>query len=229
MDIRVPDPLCATPHAPAQDMRRLLHRRSITSDYKSSGQKRLVDTPILLELRLFLFFHTMLERLNSSMVAEIIDLEAAILAAIDGRQPNPRRDGQSCARAFTEKLRILTQHLTTPTDDPLPRFLRIARCRSALASLPFRTAASRDTNRDVVLVLALFANDNPCAPTQRRCLRFKYSSVHEFKSVSEPPVHELSAANECILRFKCSATAASSNSFSTPEKPSRRTRRFRFP
>ena len=140
---------------------------------------------------------------------------AAILAAIDGRQPNPRRDGQSCARAFTEKLRILTQHLTTPTDDPLPRFLRIARCRSALASLPFRTAASRDTNRDVVLVLALFANDNPCAPTQRRCLRFKYSSVHEFKSVSEPPVHELSAANECILRFKCSATAASSNSFST--------------
>jgi hypothetical protein len=53
-------------------------------------------------------------------------LEAAILAATDGRQPNARWAGQSCARAFTEKLRILTQHLTTPTDDPLPRFFRLA-------------------------------------------------------------------------------------------------------
>ena len=112
------------------------------------------------------FFTYDAERLDSSMVAEIIDLEAAILAAIDGRQPNPRRDGQSCARAFTEKLRILTQHLTTPTDDPLPRFLRIARCRSALVSLPFRTAAAGDAMGSDVLVLALFTDDHPCAPAE---------------------------------------------------------------
>jgi hypothetical protein len=57
-----------------------------------------------------------------------------------------------------------------------------SRCRSALASLPFRTAASRDANREIVLVLALLADDSPCAPAKfqrgnRGRLRFKYRST----------------------------------------------------
>ena len=61
-------------------------------------------------------------------MAEIIDLESAILAAVLGKSPEPRWSGRLCAKAFTEKLRFLMQHLTmmTPTNDPLPLFCRIA-------------------------------------------------------------------------------------------------------
>jgi hypothetical protein len=59
------------------------------------------------------------------MVDQIIDLETAILAATAGRRPHPRWAGKSSARAFTEKVRLLTRHLMTETDDPLPLFLRI--------------------------------------------------------------------------------------------------------
>ena len=62
------------------------------------------------------------------MVAEIIDLESAILTAVLGKSPDPRWSGRLCAKAFTERLRFLMQHLTmtTATNDPLPLFCRIA-------------------------------------------------------------------------------------------------------
>jgi hypothetical protein len=64
----------------------------------------------------------------SPTVAEIIDLESAILTAVLGKSPDPRWSGRLCAKAFTEKLRFLMQHLTmtTATNDPLPLFCRIA-------------------------------------------------------------------------------------------------------
>jgi hypothetical protein len=62
----------------------------------------------------------------SSMVVEIIGLESAILTMVAGNSPNPRWAGRLCAKAFTEKLRFLMQHLTTATNDPLPLFCRIA-------------------------------------------------------------------------------------------------------
>ena len=51
------------------------------------------------------------------MVAEIIDLESAILTVTAGYPPDPRWAGRSSAKALTEKLRILIQDLTTPADD----------------------------------------------------------------------------------------------------------------
>jgi hypothetical protein len=60
------------------------------------------------------------------MVAEIIDLESAILAAVLGKSPDPRWSGRLCAKAFTEKLTFLMQHLMTATNHPLPLFYRIA-------------------------------------------------------------------------------------------------------
>jgi hypothetical protein len=63
---------------------------------------------------------------DSPTVAEIIDLESAILTAVLGKSPDPRWSGRLCAKAFTERLRFLMQHLTTATNDPLPLFFRIA-------------------------------------------------------------------------------------------------------
>ena len=65
----------------------------------------------------------------SSIVAEIISLEGAILALTIGRPPNPPwatlSQGLSSAAAFVEKLRILILYLTTPANDRVPPFLRI--------------------------------------------------------------------------------------------------------
>ena len=64
----------------------------------------------------------------SPTVAEIIDLESAILTAVLAKSPNPRWSGRLCVKAFTEKLKFLMQHLTmtTATNDSLPLFCRIA-------------------------------------------------------------------------------------------------------
>jgi hypothetical protein len=61
----------------------------------------------------------------SSMVVEIMCLESAILTMMAGNSPDPRWSGQLCAKAFTEKLRILMQRLTM-TDGRVPLFVRIA-------------------------------------------------------------------------------------------------------
>jgi hypothetical protein len=57
----------------------------------------------------------------------------------------------------------------------------------------FRTAASGDTSRDTILVLALFADDDPCAPAD---LTFKEIGA----------VYNLSAVTGHSLRFKYRAT-----------------------
>jgi hypothetical protein len=62
----------------------------------------------------------------SSMVVEIIGFESAILTTVAGNSPNPRWAGRLCAKAFTEKLRILMQRLTATTDGRVPLFVRIA-------------------------------------------------------------------------------------------------------
>ena len=59
-------------------------------------------------------------------MAEIVALETAILTAVLGKSQDPHWSGRLSAKAFTEKLRFLMQHLTTTTNDPLPLFLRIA-------------------------------------------------------------------------------------------------------
>jgi hypothetical protein len=61
----------------------------------------------------------------SPTVAEIIDLESAILTAVLGKSPDPRWSGRLCAKAFTDKLSFLMQHLMTAINDPLPLFFRI--------------------------------------------------------------------------------------------------------
>jgi hypothetical protein len=55
-------------------------------------------------------------------------LRFSLLTAVLGKSPDPRWSGRLCAKAFTEKLRFLMQHLTmtTATNDPLPLFCRIA-------------------------------------------------------------------------------------------------------
>src|SRR5271165_5402876 len=44
-------------------------------------------------------------------------------------------------------------------------------------------------------------------PKDQRCLRFKCDSFYELNAVNPLPVHDLSAVNDCILRFKYSSTA----------------------
>ena len=61
----------------------------------------------------------------SSIVAEIISLESAILELVTGSPPNRTWARLSPDPAFVEKLRILIEDLTTPTDDRVPPFLRI--------------------------------------------------------------------------------------------------------
>ena len=78
-------------------------------------------------------------------MAEIIDLESAILAAVLGKSPEPRWSGRLCAKAFTEELRFLMQHLTMTTamNDPLPLFCRIGDADPHLRRYLFGRAASR--------------------------------------------------------------------------------------
>jgi len=61
----------------------------------------------------------------SSIIAEIISLESAILELMTGRPPNSTWARLSPDPAFVEKLKILIEDLTTPTDDRVPPFLRI--------------------------------------------------------------------------------------------------------
>jgi hypothetical protein len=61
----------------------------------------------------------------SSIIAEIINVESAILELMTGRPPNAGWARPSRVPAFVEKLRILIEDLTTPTDDQVPPFLQI--------------------------------------------------------------------------------------------------------
>ncbi|MBV8968567.1 MAG: TniQ family protein [Verrucomicrobia bacterium] len=61
----------------------------------------------------------------SSILADVMSLESAILALTAGFPPDPRWARGSSAQAFLEKLRKLVQYLTTPADDRVPPFFRI--------------------------------------------------------------------------------------------------------
>src|ERR1700732_1622374 len=93
------------------------------------------------------------------------------------------------------------QHLTmtTATNDPLPLFLSNSRCRSALASLPFRTAASRDANGSDVLVLALFADDHPCSPAKFQ----EIGAVYDLSTVRHPTPKAISITPARSETFRC--------------------------
>ena len=123
---RVPDPLCATPYAPAW-----------TCGVCFREDPLAITNPPARDKSLQLAFcwncgSSMLlydpEPPASPTVAEIIDLESAILTAVLAKSPNPRWSGRLCVKAFTEKLKFLMQHLTmtTATNDSLPLFCRIA-------------------------------------------------------------------------------------------------------
>ena len=58
----------------------------------------------------------------SSIIAEIISLESAILALTTGRPPNLTRARLSPVPVFVEKLGILIRYLATQTDDRVPPF-----------------------------------------------------------------------------------------------------------
>jgi hypothetical protein len=62
---------------------------------------------------------------TSPVVAEIIDLEHAILAVISGYPPDQRWAKRFSAKRFIQKLRILIGDLTKPTDGPMPSFFRM--------------------------------------------------------------------------------------------------------
>jgi hypothetical protein len=51
----------------------------------------------------------------------------------------------------------------------------------------------------------IFAEESS-RPEDRRCLRFKCSSFYELNAVNTLAVHDLSAVNDYILRFKYSST-----------------------
>src|SRR5271166_4031498 len=52
----------------------------------------------------------------------------------------------------------------------------------------------------------IFAEESS-RPKDRGCLRFKCSSFYELNAVNTLPVHDLSAVNDYILRFKYSSTS----------------------
>jgi hypothetical protein len=61
----------------------------------------------------------------SSILADVISLESAILALTAGFPPDPGWARGSSVQAFFQKLRNRIQYLTTPTDDRVPPFFRI--------------------------------------------------------------------------------------------------------
>jgi hypothetical protein len=71
------------------------------------------------------FFSYDADERASSIVADVISLESAILGLMTGRSPNRTWARLSPDPAFVEKLRILIEDLTTPTGDRVPPFLRI--------------------------------------------------------------------------------------------------------
>ena len=56
----------------------------------------------------------------------------------------------------------------------------------------------------------IFAEESS-RPEDRRCLRFKCSSFYELNAVNTLAVHDLSAVNDYILRFKYSSTDANTD------------------
>jgi hypothetical protein len=107
----------------------------------------------------------------SSILADVISLESAILALTAGFPPDPRWARGSSVQAFFEKLRNLIQYLTMPADDRMPPFSELS-MRTHTGVVTFSEVSVRRRGRDNVLVLPFSAADDPCAPTELTC-KFK--------------------------------------------------------
>ena len=73
-------------------------------------------------------------------------------------------------------------------------------------------AAGNPRFRRMYRFVPMISAEEISLPKDRRCLRFKCNSFYELNAVNTLPVHDLSAVNDCILRFKYSSTASVENS-----------------
>ena len=76
---------------------------------------------------------------------------------------------------------------------------------SPLISWP-EIAAGNPRFRRMYRSVPMISTEEISLPKDRRCLRFKCNSFYELNAVNTLPVHDLSAVNDCILRFKYSST-----------------------
>jgi hypothetical protein len=87
-----------------------------------------------------------------------------------GRPPNPPwatlSQGLSSAAAFVEKLRMLIRYLTTPTNDRVTHFLRIVDADPHWRHYLLGRQRPETSVETMSCVLALFADDDPCAPVE---------------------------------------------------------------
>ena len=67
-------------------------------------------------------------------------------------------------------------------------------------------AAGNPRFRRMYRLVSMISAEEISLPKDRRCLRFKCNSFYELNAVNTLPVHDLSAVNDCILRFKYSST-----------------------
>ena len=84
-----------------------------------------------------------------------------------------KRGGRGCPLVWTALLQSFhqkTPDLDATSDDndgrPAATLRPNSRCRSALAALLFGRQRPGDANREIVLVLALLADDSSCAPAK---------------------------------------------------------------
>src|ERR1700751_2186988 len=77
---------------------------------------------------------------------------------------------------------------------------------SPLISWP-EIAAGNPRFRRMYRSVPMISTEGISLPKDRRCLRFKCNSFYELNAVNTSRVHDLSAVNDCILRFKYSSTS----------------------
>jgi hypothetical protein len=77
---------------------------------------------------------------------------------------------------------------------------------SPLISWP-EIAAGNPRFRRMYRFVPMISTEEISLPKDQRCLRFKRNSFYELNAVNTSRVHDLSAVDDCILRFKCSSTA----------------------
>jgi hypothetical protein len=85
-------------------------------------------------------------------------------------------------------------------------------------------AAGNPRFRRMYRFVPMISAEEISLPKGRRCLRFKCNSFYELNAVNtltvQLTVHDSSAVNDCILRFKYSSTAASASTSPFHQFPS---------
>src|ERR1700739_2614532 len=87
---------------------------------------------------------------------------------------------------------------------------------SPLISWP-EIAAGNPRFRRMYRSVPMISTEEISLPKDRRCLRFKCNSFYELNAVNTSRVHDLSAVNDCILRFKYSSTTTYDHISFVPE------------